>query len=347
MGLLLDDDCHVTPHCDCRTGFNWGTDISPTVGVFCEDKFLTRVPSFRNVSYRMTQPWTIDLQSNSISYIPGNAFSNLQEYGNGNNVYVKLGINNLRNISDSAFSGIEPFIIFVGLDENQLQYIPSFVSKLPNLKGLNILYNPIVHIDPLIFISIHRSLETLKISVGDLPAWPQTLNVLANLESLVIQMKHYEIPTNAFKGLNGTLRRVTILDAGLMDTAAVCSLGLLESLEVSYRRNIHDISGKNIVNCTLPMNSTKDIKINYSTYEQLPIVFRSFPNLESLAYFNSSTRFIDDSLIPAGARVKVFKCMYCKFLSVPGAINLFHFLEYCLLQENGITTVERFSFDNQ
>ena len=156
MGLLLNNDCHVAPQCDCTASAYFGDDIVPTVGVFCDAKALTKVPTFRNLSNKMTQPWTIDLQGNSISYIPDYAFSNLQEYANGHNVSVKLGMNNIGNVSDTALSGIESLIIFVGLERNNLEVIPSFLTKLPNLKGLNAVYNPITHIDPSIFTSVQK-----------------------------------------------------------------------------------------------------------------------------------------------------------------------------------------------
>ena len=206
-------------------------------GVFCEGKSLTRVPAFRNVSRWMNyHAWTIDFKNNSISYLPDYAFSNLKEYGNGYNVSVLLGKNELGkgNISCSAFSGIEPLVLFVDLEENQLQFIPSFISKLPNLYRLNVLHNPISYIDPLIFTSVHKALYTLTISVGDLPSWPQPFSVLTELVSLVIETKHHNIPTSAFTGLNQTLRHLTTINTDLVETSSVYSLGVLASLSIIY-----------------------------------------------------------------------------------------------------------------
>ena len=336
-GFLLDDDCPVTTPCDCFNG----------VGVHCEYTSLTRIPTFRNVSYKMSQPWIIELQGNSISYIPDNAFSSLQEYGNGNNVSVKLGGNDLGNgnISDSAFSGIESLVVFIGLDQNHLQFIPSFVSKLPNLKGLNLLYNPITYIDSSIFISINKTLTTLKISVGDLPAWQQSLKVLTKLEILEIETNHHNITASAFTGLNNTLRRLTIENTAFVETTALCSLSLLETLYIGYSYSTA-VTEKNIVNCTSPMNSTTSIQFSQSTFQQYPDILKTFPYLDFLGFLDSDIRFINDSLIPAGSRVKQFQCENCKLKSVPGAINLFLLLEKCYLYGNDITTVERNSFDN-
>ena len=140
----------------------------PFVGVFCEHKSLTKVPTFRNTSYRMSRPWTINLQENSISNIPENAFSNIQKYANGNSVSILLGWNDLGsgNISDSAFNGIEALISFVSLNRNYLQYIPSFVSNLPNLQGLNIKDNPISYIDPSFFCVSQNSENVGNFSRG-------------------------------------------------------------------------------------------------------------------------------------------------------------------------------------
>ena len=156
LRFLLDNDCHVTNECDCiAPNYAWpgyASEPSPLVGIFCKFQYLTEVPTFRNVSYKMREPWTIDLQSNEISHIKDFAFSNLQEYANGNNVSLKLGHNHLRNISDYAFSGIEPLIIYLGLEMNKLQVVPSVIPKLMNLRGLSLQYNPVTYIDPSILL---------------------------------------------------------------------------------------------------------------------------------------------------------------------------------------------------
>ena len=93
----------------------------------------------------MTEHWTIDLQMNDMSTVGDYAFSNLKDYANGNNVSLKLGVNRLSSISDFAFSGIESLIIYLGLDTNQFQVVPSVVSKLMNLQGLSLMYSPVTY----------------------------------------------------------------------------------------------------------------------------------------------------------------------------------------------------------
>ena len=166
FGFLLPNDCHVAPKCACLVNISGDTfDNPPMVGVFCGNRNFLRIPTFQNVSYKMTQPWTIDFEFNFISSLPDNAFSNLQAYGNSNNVSVLLRANALKNenISDSAFSGLENYIVFLSLSANWLTYIPSFVSRLTHLETLNVEKNPLTYIDPSIFISIGRTLKTLTI----------------------------------------------------------------------------------------------------------------------------------------------------------------------------------------
>ena len=110
--------------------------------------------------------------------------------------------------------------------------------------------------------------------------------------------------------------------------------------------NRHYIKEDVRFNYTMPINTTTRITIYQSTYDQFPNVFRAFPNLENVDFGTSDIRFIDDSLIPTGVTIKRFACGFCKLKSVPGAINLFRLLEKCDLRGNGITTVERNSFDN-
>ena len=310
---------------------------------FCESKSLTTVPTFRNTSYKMTQPWTIDLQDNSISSIPDHAFSNLQEYANGINVTIKLERNYLRHISDSAFSGIESLVIFVDLRENRLQVLPPFVSKLPNLKYLSVLENPIAQVDPSVLTTVHETLKTSKISLRDLPMWPKSMYSLSNLETLEVETNSHVIPANAFTGLNNTLRYLTIINAHLFNITAVCGLSVLETLNIEYSS---DITGDNVLNCALPMNSTKYIQFEKLASNRFINVLGIFPNVEQLQYVRSGLSFIDESLIPTGNRIEYFSCQYCNLKLIPGAINLFRQIMFLNLIGNNITTVERYSLDN-
>ena len=291
----------------------------------------------------MTQPWTIDLQDNSISNIPDNAFSNLQEYANGNHVTIKLERNYLIHISDSAFSGIESLVIFVDLRENRLQVLPPFVSKLPNLKYLSVLENPIAQVDPSVFTTVYETLKTLKISLRDLPMWPKSMYSLSNLETLEVETNSHVIPANAFTGLNNTLRYLTINNVHLFNITALCGLSVLETLNIEYSS---DITGDNVLNCALPMNSTKYIQFEILASNRFINVLGIFPNVEQLQYVRSGLSFIDESLIPTGNRIEYFSCEYCKLTSIPGAINLFRQIMFLNLIGNNITTVERYSLDN-
>ena len=306
--FLLPNDCHVVSQCDCSVTSRNGGDMAPWVGVFCESRHFARVPTFQNVSYKMSQPWTIDLQLNSITGLPDNAFSNLQAYGNNNNVSVLLGHNNLRNenISDSAFSGLENLVVALSLYSNQLTSIPPFVTRLTHLRALNIQYNPITYIDPSVFISIRGTLKTLKIG---------TLRFSYSTSRHPVQ-----IPS------------------------VVCELNQLEFLDVKIGlAHAQRLSGDSMIDCT--MNTTTKL-IWTSSYYKFPDVFKSFPNIEYIGVKGYEIQYIDDSLIPTGSRVKTLNLFSQKLQTIPGAIKLFSLLEYFELEYNEIETVERRSFDN-
>ena len=348
MGFLLDNDCHVASQCDCYVGSMTGPEFGPMVGVRCGLKHLTEVPKFKNVSYKMSENWSIDLKSNSITYIPDNAFSGLQTYGNGYNVTVLLEYNDLWNISDSAFSGIEHYVVKLALDGNHLTSIPPVVAKLNHLQALSLTDNPLTHLDFPILISVQGTLKQFKFSVGNFRVWPTSLKYLKALEWLRVNFGYggWEpiIPMNAFDGMYETLRRLHINNAHLVEfPAAVCNLRRLEVLEFEYGGHL---TWRNMINCTSPLNSTKVVSTHFSKYDQFPNVFESFPYVESIKFKQSDIRFIDDSLFPNGTAVKWFECDTCKLQTVPGAINLLSRLEHCYLERNLITTVERNSFDN-
>ena len=256
----------------------------------------------------MSQPWTIDLQLNSITGLPDNAFSNLQAYGNNNNVSVLLGDNNLRNenISDSAFSGLENLVVALSLFSNQLTSIPSFVTRLTHLGALNIRRNPITYIDPSVLISIRGTLRTLK--------------------------------TGTISFSNSTSRHPVQIPS------AVCELNQLEYLDVQMSLALAPaLSGDIMIDCT--MNTTTTL-IWTTSYYKFPDVFKSFPNLEYISVEGHGLQYIDGSLIPAGSRVKTLRLISQKLQTIPGAINFFSLLEYFELKYNEIKTVERRSFDN-
>ena len=346
-GFLLDNDCHVASQCDCRVSSTMGTYY---IGVMCENKHLTEFPKFKNVSFRMSENWTINLRFNSISYIPENAFTSLQTFGNGYNVNVLLEENDLWNISDSAFSGIEHLVVELALDQNHLTFIPPVVAKLNHLQALSLQYNPIAHLDFPILISVQRTLKQFTISVDKFRVWPTSLKYLKTLERLRVAFgtrgRGPSIPVDAFDGMNETLQRLSIYNADLMEfPAAVCNLRRLEVLEFDHNDVFH-LSGRNVINCTSPLNSTKHIYIFRAMYDQFPNIFDSFPNIETIDFEQIDIRFIDDSLFPNAPAVKHFKCETCKLQTVPGAINLLTLMEDCILADNLITTVERHSFDN-
>ena len=192
-GFLLPNDCPVVPQCDCMGGL-----------LFCEGRNFTKVPTFQNVSYKMSHRWTINLQQNSISSLPDNAFSNLQAYGNNNNVSVLLGNNTLRNenISDTAFRGLESFIVKLSLFSNRLTSVPSFVTRLTHLELLDIQDNPVTYIDPSIFINIRQTLKTLLIGTLDF-TYPTSQLLSAVCELSHLEKLDVQIQLSQAQGLNG------------------------------------------------------------------------------------------------------------------------------------------------
>ena len=307
-GFLLPNDCHVVPKCDCSPGNDWyGIGMAPSVGVFCQGRHFFRVPTFQNVSYKMSRPWTIDLQLNYIFGLPDNAFSKLQAYGNNNNVSVLLGNNGLRNehVSDSAFSGIENLVVALSLFSNHLTSIPPFVTRLTHLEALNIQSNRIIYIDSSILISIRGTLKILRIDIDSF-SYSTSGQPVQNL-------------------------------------SVVCQLKYLEILDIKIA-SAQDLSEDIMINCT--MNSTTELNISGYNHHRFPDVFKSFPNIENITVSGHELQYIDDSLIPAGTRVKLFRLYNTKLQTIPAAINLLSLLEQVVLAYNDINTVESHSFDN-
>ena len=346
IGFLLGNECVAVPPCTCSTfaksiGYSYDQNF---FGVVCDQKNLTKVPAFSNTSQMMFQSMGIDLAVNSISNIPDRAFSNLQYYSN--NVSVFLGSNNLTtgHVSERAFHGIEDVVVFLDLNRNHLTTIPKLVLRLKYLQGLDVQYNPIIQIDDIIMTSVYmyRYLKLLKISFGHMSAWPTALKMLRTLETLSIDKMHLSVPINAFVGFYGTLRHLKltyVLSAQI--PADICNLRKLETLDMEYN---YGLAGDNLISCPTPLTSTTIIQLRWSDYKQFPNVFEYFPNLESLEFYGSNLRFINESRVIAGSKMKSLVCQSCKLQSIPGAVSMFSLLEYCGLSDNLIITVERYSF---
>ncbi|XP_078729176.1 chondroadherin-like protein [Lampetra fluviatilis] len=125
--------------------------------VACKSRALTAVPG--NIP---GYTWLLDLQDNQVSVVPKKAFST------ANNLFSLHLQNNRINDFAATFSST-PEIETLSLDKNKLAHVPTrCLQNAPNLKKLDLSYNPIKSIAPDAFAKGPRFLQHLWIGYTDL-----------------------------------------------------------------------------------------------------------------------------------------------------------------------------------
>ena len=317
---------------------------NPGITCFGVDK----IPHFRNVSTKMYHSWNLSINYNAIKSVPDFSFLNLKAFSNGSYLTVNLDHNELHETSfgGRAFSGIEDFVIKLDVSWNNLTTIPMFISNLTHLEILWIYGNPIKSVDPIVFMSIQNTLKHLDVDLYRMSTWSPAFQYLTSLEGIAISVMEREIPEEAFIGFNDSLKYLKLMSFIRMPLA-VCSLIKLQTFEVEA--NYKDLSLKNLLNCSSPLESVTNIKFITNFYDRFPyVVFHVFPNVERLeisSCWTNGTTFINDSFIPRNTHLKTVKISFCGLTSIPLSVNKFHIMETCDFSNNVIRRIETSNFD--
>ncbi|VDI35217.1 Hypothetical predicted protein [Mytilus galloprovincialis] len=155
--------CPVPPPCKCTTYSGQCAH--------CSRLNLTQIPDL----IKSGGTWIIDFSNNNIKTINAGAFRNVQLE------QVYFSNNSISIVDDDAFSGSETSMDVARFDGNKLKSIPIALTRLSNLIGINIQYNPIKELDKTILTNLSKSLIGISFGSSSMKYWLVSLQQLNNL----------------------------------------------------------------------------------------------------------------------------------------------------------------------
>ena len=198
VSFIFDDMCVVLAPCPCWTGTRETIET-----IDCAYNQLTYIPSMIPLRGSTTS-FQVDLTGNQITMVPADAFYNLYVISTPW-IGINLAHNQIHQIDEQAFSGIEGKVALLALNNNNLTNLPTAIRKLTRLSELYIQDN-MTSLDSTVMSIIGSTLRYLTISINLFPSFPSELHFLRNLNNLMITgITFSSLRADAFSGLEASL----------------------------------------------------------------------------------------------------------------------------------------------
>ena len=328
--FLFRSNCAAPSPCHCGSksiDCSWGT--------------LSQIPYFtRQTGY--TDSLRIIFSFNQITTISAGAFSNLSSI---NTTSIKLYFigNNINQIQQQAFSGIENEVILLELSYNNLTHLPAGLGELTGLQTLVLEQNPITILDAPVLSNLGHTLKTLILDANYLYSLSNELHYLQRLNKLVINYIHFpRLNISAFDGL----RSLTELEMSYSKLekipAAICHLTKLRSLTVSSSYSLSDNSSPVFESYKPTVPSVRTLILSNDSLTVFPNVFPLFPNLETLILKQNNIRFITSSSLQYNTSLTTLDLSNNKLVAFPTSVNMLVRLRDLILDSNQISSLEEF-----
>ncbi|XP_070558442.1 leucine-rich repeats and immunoglobulin-like domains protein 2 isoform X2 [Ptychodera flava] len=228
--------------------------------VDCSDKHLTGVP-------RDIPAWTqiLDLQSNQISTIPHNAFSDLVNLRE-----LDISNNHLSTLNASLFENLGSLTEII-LNFNSLTKIPHFGGRLVNLTFLSLRHNKITHVNS-------SALEGLP-----------SLQQLDLNNNQIAELKASSFPGgNSLRVLNLSNNRIARLEVG-------CFANLTHLETLTLNKNKISSLPKDIF---LPMENLKVLELSRNKLREIEgLAFKGLKNLLVLRLKRNGLTILNDGAL--------------------------------------------------
>ena len=274
-------------------------------------------------------------QHNRIFVVPQDTFLGVKTM----KMYMDLSFNNIYDLSDGAFNGVESAITILKLNNNMLKTLPSALAHLTSLVYLEIQSNPIKTFDVNVMSPIGKHLHIFFVGSDVVTNWPMEFSELSQLNTLrLYDMQMDFIPNDAFSSFNTTLRNLLIKNTNLSEIpAAICDLQNMDNFD--FINNTHIIGNDTIMpNCSAPLTNVLTAKFDGNDFNVFPNVFEVFPNLTTLYVVgNPNLTNANDTMIPQGSKLRNLYMYKNGFEWIPSEINALHNLLTLDLHGNKIT----------
>ncbi|XP_052790935.1 leucine-rich repeat-containing G-protein coupled receptor 4-like [Mya arenaria] len=287
---------------------------------------------------------TIYLLNNNFTYIPDDYFKSLH-----NLKHIWLEHNCIRNISDSAFRGLESSLTFLDLSDNQLTTVPSALRVLNHLETLNLQQNPISSFDPYAFKGVSKSVLELSIDLGLFSTWPEELSLLQNVSLIQLQEMNFStVPDEAFSNWT-QLHRFSLWGTRLeVIQRALCNVKSTFDLYLFFNTAIQ--SGTNLFQTCNKSSSSQPffnrVVLNGSNLKRISNIITSFPEMTYLAITNNPLLgFISNEEVPDNSNLTILVLRNNSFNRFPEALQNLPNLKYLDLSYNHIQSLQRHDLD--
>ncbi|KAH3724811.1 chondroadherin-like protein [Dreissena polymorpha] len=309
--------------------------------IACRGRGLTSIPLFNLTRYTDVCLKFITLSDNKLTSIGNDSFTQLRSV---NCSYTILfSDNNISQIDEYAFRGIEAHIEGLYLQRNSLHSLPEAISSSINLNMLFIDGNPIVSLNPSIMAKIGHSVTQFSVDMSLFQKWPTELHFLHELTHLSL----YNIPfqyldSSAFRGLTN-VQFLYIMGSNFIKIPnAICTLSSLNSLQIDNNYFLNESKSDVFEPCSHTTSLPNVISFSYSNNRAdfFPNILTIFPSVKYIGMSNNGMRFMNADQFMDNFSVVRFGLHYEKFSQIPSSLNTFKSLEKLLLQNNLIEFIE-------
>lgn len=333
--FLLYDDCPNTSQCTCD---NIQRDV------VCASRDLHVVPVFQHYT---TNYKSVSLRNNSIASLNDGAFS---VFGcTSEDFSLDLSRNNIFSVSDWGFRGLENCRLHLDLSFNELESLPVAIGNLNFLKTLNVLGNPLLHLDTSILLNLGPRLSDFRVDIRHFPTWPGTaLQLLPELETLELAgIPFHQLENTAFNNMI-RLNEITISDTQLKAVPqAICYLRNLSTFSMFNNQHLNETDYPMFDLCGLSNRS--DIQLNNLFFygnkmNVFPNFMAMFPKIRKLDVGRNVISSMDEDRLSEAPGLRAISMDRNLFTRIPYALNKFTDLTYLSLSENQISSVEEADF---
>ena len=287
VSFIFDDMCGLPSPRRC---WYWRKD--------CTYKQLTYIPSMVPRRGSITS-FQVFLTGNQITMVPADTFYNLSAISTPW-IGISLDHNQIHQIDEQAFSGIEGKVASLWLNYNNLTNLPTAIRKLSRLSELHIQDNPMTSLDSTVMSVIGSTLRYLSISINHFPSFPSTLHFLRSLNSLkVTGIPFSSLRADAFSGLEASLGALELSDSKLERIpSAICSLQNLTYFTMTSSPNLQQDSFLSISeHCSQKLTSVTILSLRHNKLHYFPDVFELFPNVQLLDLESNNIPSVNSSII--------------------------------------------------
>lgn len=312
----------------------------------CEARRLRQVPTLTKVHDNFH---TLNLGTNNIDTILSCSFINL------NLTHLFLDYNNIRQIENNAFRGLEHLKV-LHLQHNRLLTLPTALKAFSNLEELDISYNLIdgertengKTVDDFTQdVAKHLGKSLTSFKFGDplaLMHWPGILHHLQQLENLYVSgcLIHH-LPPLPFRAFEHTLKKLWIEKTQLEQLPLeIGRLTRIRELHVNYNSITN---GESIIVDTVfaGIGDTLEVlTLEYDNLSRFPDSVKYLVNMKNLSLVGNHLVYVSDEAIRSiGNGNLIFLGLgKCGLNRIPGALSNLTSLLVLDLSENNIQTIE-------